>query len=297
MDISKEIKKIFKEGTTLTKLILINLGVFLILKLLSVFFFLFQNSPAYETILRFLALPADMPALAARPWTIVSYMFLHEGFLHILFNMLWLFWFGKIFLEYLDQKKLLSVYLLGGLAGGLLFILSYNTFPAFQSALPMSITLGASAAVMAIVMTISFYVPDYKIKLIFVGQVKLKYLALGVIVIDLLSMQDGNAGGHIGHLGGALFGFIYASQIKKGKDISRGFNKIMDWVFSLFKRRSKLKVEYKRPSGKPETDFDFNKRKAGEQKEVDHILEKISKSGYDALSKKEKEILFRSSKK
>ncbi len=224
-------------------------------------------------------------------------MFLHEGFLHILFNMLWLFWFGKIFLEYLDQKKLLSVYLLGGLVGGALFILSYNVFPAFQQTLYGSIALGASAAVMAIVMTISFYVPDYKINMMFIGPLKLKYLALAVIVIDILSIQGDNAGGHIAHLGGALFGFVYASQIRKGKDISRGFNRIMDWVFSLFKRRSKLKVEYKRPAGKSETDIEFKQRKAGEQKEIDHILEKISKSGYDALSKKEKEILFRSSKK
>ena len=297
MNISDEIRKMFKQGSTLTKLILINLGVFLFLKLLSVFFFLFQNTETFDTLIRFLALPADLDILASRPWTVLSYMFLHEGFLHILFNMLWLFWFGKIFLEYLDQKKLLSVYLLGGLVGGALFILSYNIFPAFQQTLYGSIALGASAAVMAIVMTISFYAPDYKINMMFIGPLKLKYLALAVIVIDILSIQGDNAGGHIAHLGGALFGFVYASQIRKGKDISRGFNRIMDWVFSLFKRRSKLKVEYKRPAGKPENDIEFKQRKAGEQKEIDHILEKISKSGYDALSKKEKEILFRSSKK
>ncbi len=297
MNFSEEIRKMFNQGTSLTKLILINLGVFLVLKVVSVFFFLFQNNLANDTIIRFLALPADISTLASRPWTIFTYMFLHEGFLHILFNMLWLFWFGKIFLEYLDQKKLLSVYLLGGLAGGALYILAYNVFPAFQQTLPISIALGASAAVMGIVMTISFYVPEYKINLMFVGPVKLKHMAIAVIIIDILSVQGGNAGGHIAHLGGALFGFLYASQMKKGKDISRGFNRMMDWFFSLFKRRSNLKVKYRKPAGKPETDMDFNKRKADEQHEIDRILEKISKSGYDALSKAEKDILFRSSKK
>ena len=162
-------------------------------------------------------------------------MFLHSSFLHILLNLLWLFWFGKIFLEYLDQKKLLSVYLLGGLAGGALFILSYNVFPVFKENLAISIALGASAAVMAIVMTISFYVPDYSIRLLFLGNLKLKYLAIAVIVIDIMSIQGGNAGGHIAHLGGAIFGIIYASQIRKGKDISKGFNRFMDWLFSFFK--------------------------------------------------------------
>ena len=225
MSVGDEIKNMFKQGSTLTRLIIINLGVFLVLKLLSVFFFLFQNDAAYDSVIEFLALPAEISSLARRPWTIVSYMFLHSGFLHILLNMLWLFWFGKIFLEYLDQKKLLSVYLLGGLAGGALFILSYNLFPVFQDNLAMSIALGASAAVMAIVMTISFYVPDYTIRLLFVGNLKLKYLAIAVIIIDIMSIQGGNAGGHIAHLGGALFGIIYASQIRKGKDISKGFNR------------------------------------------------------------------------
>lgn len=297
MDIGQEIKKMFSQGSTLTKLILINLGVFFVIQLLAVFFYLFQNESANNTIINFLALPADISTLAKRPWTILSYMFLHQGFLHILFNMLWLFWFGKIFLEYLDQKKLLSIYLMGGITGGFLYILAYNTFPAFQQSVSGSVALGASAAVLAVVMTISFYAPDYSINLLFIGRVKLKYIAIATIIIDILSIKNGNAGGHIAHLGGALFGFIYAGQIKKGKDISRGFNRIMDWVVAVFKPRSKLKVEYKRPKGKSETDIEFRSRKVEEQKEIDRILEKISKSGYEALSNEEKGTLFRSSKK
>jgi len=297
MSLSEEIKRIYNQGTTLTRLILINLAVFLTIKILSVIFFLIQNTQGDSVIMNFLALPADISNLGRRPWTILTYMFLHYGFFHILFNMLWLYWFGRIFLEYLDQKKLLSIYLLGGLAGGVLYIFFYNISPAFSDALPVSVALGASAAVMAIVMAISFYVPDYRINLLFIGPLKLKYLAIAVILIDILSIQGSNAGGHIAHLGGALFGILYAGQLKRGKDISRGFNRLMDWFFSLFKRRPRMKVKYKKPEGRPETDIEFKTRKAEEQKEIDRILEKISRSGYDALTKEEKEILFRSSKK
>lgn len=297
MNIGEEIQKIFKQGTTLTKLILINLAVFLAVKVLGVLLFLFQNAELSNSIVQYLELPADLSTLARRPWTVLSYMFLHQGFIHILFNMMWLFWFGKIFLEYLDQKKLLSIYLLGGISGGVLFIAAYNLLPVFEDAVPISFALGASAAVMAVVMTISFYAPDYKINLMFIGPVSLKYLAIATIIIDIVSMQDGNAGGHIAHLGGAMFGIIYASQIKKGRDISRGFNRMMDWVVSVFKPRPKLRVEYKKPAGKAETDLEYKGRKVAEQKEIDKILEKISKSGYESLSKSEKELLFQSSKK
>ncbi len=248
-------------------------------------------------MLGYLALPADPGMILKRPWTIISYMFLHYDFLHILFNMLWLYWFGKIFLEYLNPKKLISVYLIGGLAGGLFYVLAFNFFPAFQETVTQSVALGASAAVLAIVMAISFYVPDYTMNLMFFGQVKLKYIALVTVAIDLLSIRSGNAGGHIAHLGGAFFGFIYATQLRQGKDLAKGFNRLMDNLFSLFKKRSKMKVKYSSPKSRPETDMDYNGRKAAEQRTIDQILEKISRNGYEGLSKEEKEILFKSSKK
>lgn len=297
MNIADEIRKAFKTGTSLTKLILINLAVFVMVKVIGLFLFLFSPPQGMEDfLLNILALPADLSVLVKRPWTAISYMFLHTGLLHILFNMLWLYWFGRIFLEYLDQKKLLSVYLLGGLAGGAFYILCYNLFPAFAPVLPHSIALGASAAVIAIVVAISFYAPDYKVRLMFLGLVKIQHIALVSIAIDLLSIQSGNAGGHLAHLGGALFGFVYAMQIRKGKDMTAGFNRFMDKVFSFFKPRKNLHVKYKRPS-KTETDLEFNSRKVGEQKEIDRILDKISKSGYGALTKEEKELLFKSSNK
>jgi len=296
MNIGDEIKRAFSNGTSLTKLILINLAVFLVVKLVNVFLFLFLEAGSEDFLINSLALPADLSALAKKPWTAISYMFLHNGLFHILFNMLWLYWFGRIFLEYLDQKKLLSVYVIGGLAGGAFYILCYNLFPAFAPAVPQSIALGASAAVLAVVVTIAFYAPDYKITLMFVGAVKIKHIALVSIVIDILSIQSDNAGGHLAHLGGAMFGLAYAWQIRKGKDMTAGFSRFMDKLFSIFKPRPKLRVKYKRPSNS-ETDLEFNTRKVDEQKEIDRILEKISKSGYSALTKEEKELLFKSSKK
>lgn len=197
-----------------------------------------------------------------------------------------------IFLHYFDNKKLLSVYIVGGLAGAALYILSFNIFPLFDQALPMSYALGASASVIAIVIAISVYAPNHTINLLFFGPVKLKYIAMVSIVLDVLSIASSNAGGHIAHLGGALFGYLYISQLRKGKNITKGFDRFMDKIFSLFKPRDKFKVTYKRPVN----DYEYNKDKATKQKGIDEILDKIAKSGYDSLTKKEKEILFKNSK-
>jgi membrane associated rhomboid family serine protease len=297
MNAFDEFKRTFSKQGALTQLILINVGVFLFLKVLGVLFFLFRQENLEQLVLSYLALPADPQMIIKKPWTIISYMFLHYDFFHILFNMLWLYWFGKIFLEYLNSKKLISVYLLGGLAGGLVYVLAFNMFPAFHESVGQSVALGASAAVLAIVMAIAFYVPDYTLYLMFFGPVKLKYIALVTVLIDILSIRSGNAGGHLAHLGGALFGFLYAIQLHRGKDMSKGFNRFMDSLFGFFKRRQKMKVKYKRPEGRPETDIEYRARRAAEQRTIDQILEKIARSGYEGLSKEEKEILFKSSKK
>jgi len=211
--------------------------------------------------------------------------------------MLWLYWFGKIFLEYLNPKKLVSVYLIGGLVGGLVYVLAFNLFPVFQPSVSQSVALGASAAILAVVMAIAFYVPDYTIYLMFLGPVKIKYVAWVTVLIDVLSIKSGNAGGHLAHLGGAIFGFLYAMELRRGNDLSKGFNRFMDTIFSFFKRRPVMKVKYKKTSGRPETDLAYNARRAAEQRTIDQILDKISTSGYEGLSKEEKDILFRSSKK
>lgn len=292
-----DIKRTFSRQNALSQLILINVGVFLFLKILGVLFFLFKQENLEQLVLGYLALPADPQMILKKPWTIISYMFLHYDFLHILFNMLWLYWFGKIFLEYLNPKKMISVYLLGGLAGGLVYVLAFNLFPAFQETVSQSVALGASAAVLAVVMAIAFYVPDYTLNLMFLGPVKLKYIALVTVVIDIMSIRSGNAGGHLAHLGGAFFGFLYATQLRQGKDLSKGFNRFMDSLFSLFKRRPKMKVKYKKPENRPETDMEYNARRSAEQRVIDQILDKIARSGYEGLTKEEKDILFKSSKK
>jgi membrane associated rhomboid family serine protease len=308
MDILNEIKKRYKTGSIVFKLIFINVGVFLAVSLVELFVFLFSvGGQTSFTLIDYLAVPADLPELLRKPWTILTYMFLHYDFLHILFNMLWLFWFGKIFLEYLEPKRLLSIYLLGGFFGAVLYIASFNLLPAFKTITAISVALGASASVYAIVIAISAYVPDYSIGLLFIGRVKLKYIAIFVVVLDLLSIAKGNPGGHIAHLGGALFGYLFAIRLKKGKDITKGFSATMDYLLSQFKSKPKMRVsenkfktsqQSKKTAGpKSSNDLEYNKQKADLQAEIDRILDKISKYGYDSLSKDEKNTLFDQRKK
>lgn len=289
------IKNSFKEGSVLSKLIYINLGVFLIVKLVAVVTFLMGfSSEDGNFIMNWLSLPADSSTLLYRPWTIFSYMFLHESFIHILFNMLWLFWFGKIFLTSLDPKKLLSIYLIGGLTGAATYIFAFNIFPVFENVLPVAIAYGASASVMAVVVATVSYSPNYIVNLVFIGQVKIKYIALFFIITDILNIPNGNAGGHLAHLGGAFYGWLFISQLRKGNDISLGFNQMMDAVFSWFKSEKKMKVTHKKT--RTMNNKEYNKAKKQKQESLNVILEKISKSGYDSLSKEEKEVLFKSSK-
>ena len=288
------IKSSFKEGSSLIKLIYINIAVFLVVKILNLFTFFYQVSPNEASFLvKWLSIPAESGTLLSRPWSLFTHMFLHEGFLHILFNMLWLFWFGRIFLTFLDQKKLLSIYLLGGLTGAAFYMFAYNLFPVFQSIKWNSYALGASASVMAIVVATVAYAPNYKINLVFLGSIKIKHIAIFFIITDIIQIPEGNAGGHIAHLGGAFYGWLYISQLRKGKDIASFFNSLMASFFNLFKRKKNMKVSYKNASKM--TDAEYNKNKKVNQDELNRILEKIAKSGYDSLTKQEKEILFKSS--
>lgn len=297
MEFIEEIKKMYRNGNIIIKLIFVNVAVFIVINILGLFSFLFGLSSP-DGLIKWLAVPADLHILLYRPWTLFTYMFLHQGFLHILFNMLWLFWFGKIFLEFLNQKQMLSVYLLGGLSGAALYILAFNLFPVFAPMLPFSVALGASASVYAIVVAISAFVPDYSISLMFIGRVKIKWVAVFIIALDVLSIADGNAGGHIAHLGGALFGYLFSVQIKKKTDITNWFTYFTDGLAEWFKPKPKMRVtENKFKSKKPTSDREYNQQKAASQEEIDLILEKISRSGYDSLSKKEKETLFKFSNK
>jgi membrane associated rhomboid family serine protease len=294
MNIFEKLWLRFKHGSSYEKLLFINIAVYVLVNIFRVVLYLMQvgNAGLYYPV-NYLSLPADLKHLAHLPWTVFTYMFLHEDFLHILFNMLWFYWFGKIFIGYIGARKLTLVYILGGLFGALFYVGAFNLFPVFANVLSASKALGASASVIAIVVAISFYIPDHKVGLMFIGNVKLKYIALFTILIDFLSIAGENSGGHIAHLGGAFFGFIYVMQLKNGKDAFAWFEKLFAGIGSMFKRKPRMKATYKR--AKEMNDMDYNYEKAKQQKEIDTILDKIAKSGYESLSKSEKEILFNSS--
>jgi membrane associated rhomboid family serine protease len=302
MSIWDDIKGQFRQGSALTRLIYINAAVFLIIKIIEVIGVLAMNSSLAPTVISFLSVPASLGALATKPWTPITYMFTHQGFIHLLFNMLWLWWFGKIFLGYLDQRKLVSLYVMGGLAGALLYIAIFNIFPAFAGMVHVSIALGASAAVMALVIATAVYLPDLELHLLIFGRIKLKYLAIITFLITSVFDFSVNTGGKIAHIGGALMGLTYGYSLKNGKDIGAWLNRIIDFFVTLFRPRRKMKVTYKKTKTdqghkKATTDYEYNKARAERQKAIDHILEKISKGGYDSLTREEKEILFSESQK
>jgi len=290
-NIINNLKHEFKKGTILNKLIYINVGMFLLFSILGVLSFMFQFD--ISPLLNKLYLPAENSRLISQPWTFITYMFLHSGFMHLLFNMLWLHFGGKIFLQYLHPKQLLSTYILGGISGALLFIIAYNYIPSLQGHLYGVQALGASASVLAIIVAIATYTPNYSVQFPFIGFVKLKHIAIFSVALDIISIPKGNTGGHIAHIGGAIFGYIYIKQLQKGNDFSTGFSNFLERLVNTFKNKSKLKTVHKRAK----TDYEFNSGKLAQQKEIDKVLEKISKSGYESLSKEEKATLFSASKK
>jgi len=278
----------FKYGNYLTKILYINIAVYILVSISRLFVFLmhFENQGIYY-ILNYLMLPANLDSLKYFPWTPITYMFTHEEILHIVFNMLWFYWFGKIFIDYLSSKKLLYTYVIGGLFGALFYILAFNLFPAFQDIVSVSKALGASAAVIAVVITISFYIPEYRVNLLLIGQVKLKHIAIFTIIIDFLSIASENSGGHIAHLGGAFYGICYGLLLRQPK------LKFPSIRIPKFKKNTSFYQKNVREMD----DQEYNYRKSQLQKEIDRILDKISKQGYESLSKKEKETLFKSSRK
>ncbi|MBQ20781.1 MAG: rhomboid family intramembrane serine protease [Flavobacteriales bacterium] len=296
MSIIDDLKHQYKTGTALIKFIFINVAVFILVHLIGLLIFFFTGVSGSSMVAYWLALPADFGQLILKPWSIITYMFLHEGFLHIAFNMIILYFGGQIFLQFLDAKKLIGTYILGGISGGLLFILTFNIFPVFNEIVSGALALGASASVMAVLIAIAAYVPNYTVRLMLLGNVKLKYIALFYVIMDIISIPQGNAGGHIAHLGGAFFGFYFIYRLRNGKDITVGVNRLLNYIAHLFSSKRKMKVVYKNP-GKTKSDVAYNTQKAANQQKIDAILDKISKSGYDSLSKEEKAILFDASKK
>lgn len=291
-DIFTNIRNTFRQGSILTRLIWLNAAVFLLIRVIGIFCTLFNTN--IDFILQYLEFPASPAVFITRPWTIFTYMFIHYDVLHILFNMLWLYWFGKMFLDYMNERQLLGVYLFGGIAGALLFMVAYNVFPYFRNVVDFSSLLGASASVMAIVFSIALIWKNGFVDLLFIGRVRLLYLALFSLFLDMLSVTSQNAGGHWAHIGGALFGVLFAlGYNNSGRDLTRPLNKMLDVLVNIGKRRRpRMHVSYKR-----ESDYEYNARKNSEQADLDAILDKLKRSGYQSLSSDEKKQLFDASKK
>lgn len=304
-----DFKIAFKTGNVINQLIVINVVVFLFLGVLNVLLTLSGQSALYNEVLYFFTLPSNLGSLIYKPWTIFTYFFTHEGVFHILWNMLFMYWFGRIITEYLGQYKLLGLYVWGGLGGGLLYLLAYNALPYFESVAQVSTLLGASGAVTAIVVGAATFQPNYQVNLILIGLVKLKYIAAFMVVTSFLQSAGSNAGGEIAHLGGALVGYFSMTQLKKGNDWSKPVIQFVLWVKSLFKPQPKIKVSYKKEQKTASKSKRASTARASRaskskatastttsQEEIDAILDKISEKGYDALSKTEKQKLFNASK-
>ncbi|MBL7928351.1 MAG: rhomboid family intramembrane serine protease [Bacteroidia bacterium] len=283
-----ELRHELKFGNVLTRLIILNVAVFIIINLTGVFISLGGNNSRFtETVNGYFAMYSGWKSFLAHPWGIITYQFVHSGILHLLFNMLWLYWMGRIFMEFLGSRKLLSVYLIGGMTGAVLFMTAYQALPLFSGIREFGSVIGASGSVLAITVAAATLVPDYSIGLLFFGQVKLKYLAVAAVVLDLLSMAGPNAGGHIAHLGGALFGFIYVKQLRSRTNIGAWMDSLTTFIENLFSKNKPVMRVVHRKKNAEVTD----------QETIDRILDKISQSGYESLTSAEKEILFKASKK
>ena len=286
------IKSKFGAATSLYRLLAINIGLFLVLMILRTFLFILGSDfVIFDFLVEKLSMPASFSQLIFQPWSVVTYMFLHVDFMHILFNMLILYWTGSLFAEYLGNEKLWATYVLGAITGGLAYLIMFNISPAFSQQVNHSHLMGASAGVIAVMVGIATLLPDYTVQLLLIGPVKLKYVALVSILIYFISIPLGNAGGQIAHLGGALFGYIMIKQLKKGNDIT-------SWLSNLFKKRSsrKSKMTVVR-SSKPVPDSVYVEAAISKQEAIDKVLDKINKSGFDSLSKEEKDVLYNASGK
>lgn len=280
----------FKTASILLKLIVINAALFLAVYLASFLFGLPQRQ-----LVDWFVLPDDLGSLLVQPWSLFTYSFLHFGIWHVLFNMIWLYWFGKIVLNLFDEKRFLTIYLLGGFFGGLFYVIAYNLFPVFTNT--SGHLIGASGAVMAIMVFIAAYSPNTEVR-VFSFTIKLWHIAMFFVLLDLVQIPtSGNAGGLLAHVGGALFGYLYAIQLTKGNDIGKWFENILDWFSSLFKPRTKKPFKKVHRTAHPKVSKPASKEaKSAHQLKVDGILDKIGKSGYDSLTKAEKDFLFNAGK-
>lgn len=279
------LKSKFEQFNLAEKIIVVNVIFFVLPFLLRTLLFLF-NLP-FTSFMEWVELSPDWTRFLFRPWTLFTYSFFHGSFSHILWNMLLFYFSSRLFLNLFTEKRLLTVYSLGIMLGGIVFVLSYLVFPVFKGQTPGLI--GSSAGVMAVLIFMCTYTPHNEVRILFFN-LKLMYLGIALVVFDVLQIPSGNAGGHLAHIGGAALGYFYAAQLLKGKDIGDGFEKSMSKIFSLFAARPKMKTVHKQKQARAA------KPSASKQEEIDKILDKISRSGYESLSKAEKDTLFNAGK-
>lgn len=285
----ERIKRFLTENSALSNLLIANIGIAILMwtaqstvKIVCAFWNL--SFDFHQWVWPYVAFPADVNTFLHHPWTLLTSLFIHNGFWHLLFNMVMLYVIGRFFLQYLSQKKFLITYFIGGVVGNFLYMLAFNIIPTFTRLAPVASCVGASGAIMAIMLAITLYRPNHPIGLLFIGRITLKWVAIIFIVIDLLSIADGqNAGGHFAHLGGALYGAASALFFH---------HPMKEWkIFSKKVKFEKRKGKYY--SSRPMSDEDFNAKKHADEQRVDAILDKISQNGYGALSKEEKDFLYK----
>lgn len=284
--IARDVKDTMSHGNMVMKLIIINFSVFVVTALAEAFF-----PVSYHThMLPWIALPGDLTVFITRPWTLLTYMFVHGGIWHIAWNMIVLYWFGNITGDLLNDRRVLPIYLMGGLAGGILYMASYQFLPYVGS-----MAIGASAAVLAILFAAVLTAPEYRMHLLLLGEVRIKYIGLVILFLDLIGTSSTavNSGGHIAHLGGSLFGLLFVYLLRKGTDLGSVFYRSENGRINAPK--SRLRVAHKSESIRKSPALD-HQGVPELNKKVDEILEKIKKEGYESLSDAEKEILYKASK-
>lgn len=289
----EDIKWQYTFGSNLIRLILINVGVFVILGVVNMIAYFSQSG---FNIYELFYLYSNPHLLLTHFWGIFTYMFLHQSIFHLLFNMLGLYWFGMLVEDLIGKTKVLPLYIYGGLFGGLFFVLAYNLFDVLSANYMTAFALGASASVMAFVAAGAVLAPDFEFNLFMIWRVKLKWIALAYIVLDVINIPNGNAGGHIAHIGGALFGFIYIKMLRNGTDLARPFYAVQDFIEKLLRKNKAEMHVHRNTSSSNDGSNKTSSSGKDKQAKLDAILDKINKSSYDSLSKEEKEFLFKMSK-
>jgi membrane associated rhomboid family serine protease len=304
--ILEDFRNVFRKGNNvLWQLILINVSVFVLVLFIQVALSLLGYKAYYKGFIDSLQLPASFTQLLFQPWSFFSYFFLHENILHLAFNMLFLYFFGNIVHEYLGNRRLLNIYLLGGMVGGLTYMLAYNLLPYFRNELPIAFMLGASGAAFAVMVAAATLLPNYTFLIMFIGPIRIKYIALFYLVISVGSTISTNAGGNIAHLGGAVLGFVFIKQLRKGRDLGSPISAVFDFIKSLFVEDEQIIIPSKKVTEKTYSSGTYGTSRLSKNdtddypndEEVDALLDKISRTGYESLSRDEKLRLFKASQK